>query len=78
MTVEEKLDAIFNDLMPDEQSPVRERTLAATASWDSMCQLSLVIALEQEFAVTFTDADAQELTSYAMAKAILADHGVRN
>ena len=39
--------------------------LHASESWDSMAHLRLVMALEEQFSVRFTDAELEELTSVA-------------
>jgi acyl carrier protein len=39
--------------------------LQAAESWDSMAHLRLVMALEEQFCVRFTDAELEELTSVA-------------
>ncbi|NQV72972.1 hypothetical protein HQ496_07605 [bacterium] len=58
--------------MPGETVAIRDRTAMNTASWDSLCQLSLIISIEQEFDMTLRDEEAIELTSYAVALAIIS------
>ncbi len=76
MAIEEQLDAVFVDVMPNEAVAVRERTQMNSASWDSMCQLNLIISIEQEFGITLADQDAVDLNSYQSALAILGELGV--
>jgi acyl carrier protein len=73
MTFEARLDAIFEDLMPYEAVPLRERSRNNSMAWDSLCQLSLIIAIEQEFDVALADGDVIELTSYSTALALIHD-----
>jgi len=73
MTIEDRLDAIFGDVMPSENVPIRERSRSNSMAWDSLCQLTLMIAIEQEFGVTLSDQDSLELSSYSMALAIVSD-----
>lgn len=67
----EKLEAIFLDLMIEETGPVRERTRANCVHWDSLMQLGLISAIEQEFGVTITDQDAVDMSSFEAAAAIV-------
>jgi len=44
--------------------------------WDSLQQLNLILAIEQEFDVALSDNDVQEIESFEIAVAILSEHGV--
>ena len=41
--------------------------------WDSLRQLNLVLALEQEFGVEIPDEEAGEITSYPLIKLVLQE-----
>ena len=45
-------------------------------SWDSLKHMNLIIALEEEFNVEFSDSETVELLSYKLISIILKDHGV--
>ena len=45
-------------------------------SWDSLKHMNLIIALEEEFNVEFSDSETVELLSYKLISIILNDHGV--
>jgi acyl carrier protein len=45
-------------------------------AWDSVRHLNLVLALEERFAVTFTEQETVEILNYELIRAILKDHGV--
>lgn len=68
---EGKLESIFSDLMTGETVPVRERTKLNCAHWDSLMQLNLISAIEQEFGVTISDEDAVDMNSFESALGIL-------
>jgi acyl carrier protein len=68
-----KLEALFLDLMADEPVAVRQRTRVNCLSWDSLVQLSLVSALEEEFDITISDDDAIDLNSFEVALQILEE-----
>jgi acyl carrier protein len=42
-------------------------------SWDSLKHMNLVLALEQSFGVQIPDADAADITSYALIKVVLEE-----
>lgn len=45
-------------------------------AWDSVRHLNLVLALEERFAVTFTEQETVEILNYELIRVILRDHGV--
>jgi acyl carrier protein len=45
-------------------------------NWDSLRHMNLVLALEQEFAVEFTDDQVVEILSYQLIRIVLGEHGV--
>ncbi len=69
----EKIEAIFLDLMIEETGPVRKRTRANCAHWDSLIQLGLISAIEQEFDVTISDEDAVDMSSFEAAETIVIE-----
>lgn len=78
--VQAALERIFQDVMIGETLPVRQRTRLSCLRWDSLMQLTLVSAIEQEFGVTLADEDVLELNSFESALLILQDklpHGHR-
>ena len=66
-----RLERIFIELMTREQMPPQDRTRLSCASWDSLMQLNVILAIEQEFQVTFSDADAIDLTSFHAARQLI-------
>lgn len=68
-----RLEAVFDDIVHDDNVPVRRRSRTTCASWDSLVQINLVLAIEQEFGVRFDDADAIELNSFDSALEIVVE-----
>jgi acyl carrier protein len=68
-----RLENIFTDLLWRETLPIREHTRLKCIGWDSIVQLELLTSIEQEFNVTLSDQDAEELNSFAVACQILAE-----
>lgn len=67
------LEQIFTDLMVGETVPVRERTRLSCLTWDSLMQLTLLSAIEQECHVTISDEEAIDLTSFTAALQIVQE-----
>lgn len=45
-------------------------------NWDSLRHMNLVLALEEQFDVEFTDDQVVEILSYNLIKIVLGEHGV--
>ena len=69
----DRLESLIAGLTSGDRVPVRQRTRLNSASWDSLFQLTLVLAIEQEFGVTLTDAEVLDLNSFGSALQILED-----
>ncbi|HMB81494.1 MAG TPA: phosphopantetheine-binding protein [Vicinamibacterales bacterium] len=67
------LESIIAGLVTSDRVPVRQRTRLNSASWDSLFQLTLVLAIEQEFGVTLSDTDVLDLNSFDSALHILEE-----
>src|SRR5277367_2619735 len=68
-----RLESIFGDILWKETLPVRERTRLKCISWDSIAHLELLTSIEQEFDLTLSDRDAEELISFTVACQIVAE-----
>lgn len=71
--LKEVLARIFNvtvDVIADDSSPDN------IENWDSLRHMTLVIALEEEFDVEFTDDQVVDILRYDLIKIVLSEHGV--
>jgi len=71
--LKEVLSRIFNvspDIITDDASP------DTIENWDSLRHMNLVLALEEEFEIEFTDDQVVEILSYKLIKIVLREHGV--
>jgi acyl carrier protein len=73
LEIADQLEGIVQDLMSDNTVPLRERSWANCSQWDSLFQLNLITAIEQEFRTQLTDEDAADLTSFEAAVHIVED-----
>ena len=71
--LKEVLSRIFNislDMIAEDASP------DTIENWDSLRHMNLVLALEEEFNVEFTDDQVVEILSYKLIKIVLKEHGI--
>jgi acyl carrier protein len=68
----ERLSRLFQQSFgvdPDDSTSIEN-----TEGWDSMGHVALIMALEREFSVSISPADAIELTNVGKIKEFLRDH----
>jgi acyl carrier protein len=71
--LKEVLSRIFNvslDMITDDASP------DTIENWDSLRHMNLILALEEEFDVEFSDDQVVEILSYKLIKIVLQEHGI--
>ena len=77
MTNLEKLNKIFCEVFSVEESTLSsEFDKRSVEGWDSVRQLSLTSAVEDEFDIMLDPEDILNFTSYGNAKAILAKNEI--
>ena len=77
MTNIEKLNKIFCDVFSVEESALNSEFNNCTVEgWDSVHQLSLTSAVEDEFDIMLDAEDILEFTSYENAKTVLAKYDI--
>lgn len=77
MFPEEKLKGVLARVFGVELAEITDDASPDTiASWDSLRHMNLVMALEEEFAVEFSDDQVVEILSYKLIKIVLAEHGI--
>ncbi len=53
-----------------------ETSIDTVERWDSLSHLNLILALEQEFGISFTEEQTVELMNFPLIKVLLSEHGV--
>ena len=77
MTNLEKLNSIFCEVFSVEETALNgEFNKCNVAGWDSVRQLSLTTAIEDEFDIMLDAEDILDFTSYDNAKKILAKYEI--
>ncbi len=46
-------------------------------SWDSLKHMNLILALEEEFNVEFTEIQVVEMLNYQLIEIVLKEHGIK-
>lgn len=77
MLNEHRLKKVLATMLNVDPATIHEdSSMDNLPNWDSLRHMNLVLALEEEFAVTIPDEDAGNITSYKLIKLILNDLGV--
>ena len=77
MTNIEKLNRIFCEVFSVEEAALNSEFNNMTVEgWDSVRQLSLTTAVEDEFDIMLDAEDILEFTSYENAKKVLVKYGI--
>ena len=75
---DEQLKQLLAKVFGVETSVIRDDATPDTIEqWDSLRHMNLILALEEEFAVEFSDEQTVEILSYPLIKAVLQEHGVQ-
>jgi len=70
--MEDKIKKIMSEMFDIDISQINDNSTPDNIErWDSFNQMSLVVSLEEEFNVTFSDDDILEMISYPLIKLIL-------
>jgi len=78
MTVSEnKLKEVLANVFGVDSSSIGDNTSVDTVKeWDSLKHLTLVLALESEFNISFTEEQTVQILNYPLIKAVLEEHGL--
>ncbi len=60
------------------ESLLDDSSIENVQAWDSLRQLSILLALESAYGITITTEQALEMNSISAIKAVLAKHGVEH
>jgi acyl carrier protein len=74
---ESTLKQIMADVFEVDATSINENASVDTISkWDSFNHMKLVLALEEQFNVTFRAEQTIEMLNYPLIKIALSDHGI--
>lgn len=70
----ERVKKVMASVLEVDAADIREDSSMDTiATWDSLHQMNLVLALEESFGVSFPDEDAANATSYKLILMVLGE-----
>jgi acyl carrier protein len=71
------MQQVFREVFSDPELLVRPETTASdVAGWDSFAHINLVIALEEQFGITFTTAEIAGMRCVGDLVKVLQDRGI--
>ena len=74
----QKLNEVIAGVFNVNVTTISDDTSVDTVEdWDSLNHLKLILALEQEFDISFTEEETVELLNYPLIKMTLSEHGVQ-
>jgi acyl carrier protein len=77
MSLDTRLAEVLSNVLEIPIDQVNENTSPDTeATWDSMRAMTLVVSLEEEFGVLFTDQEIMEMANYSLIKLTLQEKGI--
>ena len=77
MSNEQKLKSALSNVFGIEEALINEKTSMDTVeAWDSLHHLSVILAVEEEFNISFDEEESIIIISYPLIKSVLKDHGV--
>jgi acyl carrier protein len=75
---QERLSQCFQTVFPDlPAAEIPKASMASLARWDSIAQVTLLVALEEEFALSFSPEDFEELTSFGLIAEFVESQAAR-
>jgi len=74
---EDKLKKVLATIFKIDAAGIDDNTSVDTVErWDSLNHLNLILALESEFEISFTEEQTIEIMNYPLIKMVLKEHGV--
>ena len=74
---EDKLKQVLADVFGVDAKTINDATSMDTvAEWDSLRHLNLVLALEQQFNISFSGEETVQILNYPLIKIVLEEHGI--
>jgi acyl carrier protein len=76
--MQQRLERVFQEVFDDDQLQITDATSPEnTEEWDSLAQVKLIVALEEEFKIKFTTDEVASLSTVGEFKEALAEKGIQ-
>ncbi len=74
MSFEDRVKKVMGSILGVDPGTIQQDSSKDTiADWDSLKQMNLILALEEEFGVTIPDEEAAHLTSYQLIHLVMSE-----
>ena len=74
---EVRLKQVLANVFGEESESINdESSIDTIENWDSLKHLNLILALEEEFEVSFDEEETIIIVSYPLIKIVLKEHGI--
>jgi len=78
MSINDRIKRVLSEILTIPETDISEDFSQNHASqWSSLAHLTVVLALEEEFQVRFTDAETLGMTSFRQIQSTLAGKGIQ-
>lgn len=75
--MENRIKKVMSDILGVNEIQINENTSPETIeSWDSLKQMNLIVAFEEEFDIELTDEDISEMLNYKLIVEVIKEKGV--
>jgi len=72
--METRIKQVMSDVLDVDINDINEDTSPETLeAWDSLKQMNLIVALEEEFNLEFTDEEIEDLLNFKLIKLTIED-----
>ena len=72
--METRIKQVMSDVLDVDIKEINEDTSPETLeAWDSLKQMNLIVALEEEFNLEFTDEEIEDLLNFKLIKLTIAE-----
>lgn len=75
--MENRIKKVMSDILGVDEIQINENTSPETIEvWDSLKQMNLIVAFEEEFDIELTDEDISEMLNYKLIVEVIKEKGV--
>lgn len=76
--MDERIRLVLSQVLNIDPAEITEDfSKDSTKKWDSIMQMTLVVALEEEFGVGFDDEQISQMLSFRLIREVLKETGIR-
>ncbi len=78
MTIDERIKSVMSSIFDIDSSDIGEDSSPdSIVNWDSLHHMNLIVALEEEFGVIFSEDDISNMLNYPLIRLTLTEYADR-